>query len=465
MAGRNIVLFLLCCVLSNAAVRSLRKAALRSKSKALLVVEDTPSYVLKLSNNNNVEYVGDFTFGTQTLQAIYDTGSFEVVTLSTLCKACDREGAVYDRKKSETFEELHEGTANEELHVHQYGSGPVWSSKGEETLRIGDGESPLKVESMPFYQVVKHEITAWETSKFVAIIGLGPLDKVPPMQGLEEEKETEDTLLHRLGLEQFSVCLGRGNFAPGLLGFGPKIASLKKEDVFSSLEVVGKIHWGVKMTNWAPGDFNPCDPSCGTVIDSGTTFLSVSPKALEAMALSGLSDQINKDCSNLDDLPDITFELDGQKFSLPPAAYVMEVEFEEVKQITLLEKGIQKKIKELHEQGVTRGCVAAFQEIDHETQFGPMMILGMPFLRYFYTIFDRHEKKIYTAPSTEECSPLQEKSQSFVLKKDMQKRSGNATTSGRHRSNLDVQPTPVDLRHARFESGLLKPGMPHRIEL
>lgn len=456
------------CAVPNAAVHTLRRPALPSMNSHMSSSpQKDSSYVLKLKNNGNVEYFGDFTIGNQVLPAIYDTGSFEVLTISTLCESCDRDGAVYDRKASKTF---HSGSAIEA--VHQFGSGPVLGRKGEETVHIGNSESPLMVESMPFWEVIKHGISAWETSKFVAIIGLGPKDTAPKMKDLEPEEgeegkkeiKSDDTLLHRLGLDEFSMCLGRGNFAPGLLGFGSDIVSMKRQDFFTPIPVVGKVHWGVEMTKWGPGDFDPCDPSCGAVIDSGTTFISVSPKALKAMALTGLSDQIRHDCSNVDELPDLSFDLGGQHFTLPPAAYVMEVSLGEARQISLLEKGIQKKIKKLRGQGLATACVAAFQEIDHETQYGPMMILGMPFLRYYYTIFDRGEKKIYTAPSSKSCSPLKGKSQGFVLQNRFQKKD-NATTSGHRRSSLDVRPTPVDLRHARFEPGLLRPGMPYRIEL
>jgi len=210
---------------------------------------------------------------------------------------------------------------------------------------------------------------------------------------------------------------------------------------------VGKVHWGVKMTKWSVGEFDPCDPSCGVIIDSGTSFIALSPRAVKAM--DGLPDRISQDCSNIEDLPDLTFELGGKKFTLPPAAYVIEVEFGNARQVSLLLQSTQRKLASLQSQGLRRACVAAFQETDHMTQFGPMMILGMPFLRHFYTIFDRGAKTIFTAPSSETCEPL--KGESFLLKKK--------------RTSLDVQPTPVDLKHAQIESGLIRPGLPQWFEL
>merc|ERR1719265_2918339 len=96
---------LLSCCSRNAAVRPLLGRTLSSiDTDTLSSPKKNSSYVLKLENNNNVEYYGDFTIGNQTLPSIYDTGSFEVLTLSTLCESCDRGGPVYDRKTSKTFE-------------------------------------------------------------------------------------------------------------------------------------------------------------------------------------------------------------------------------------------------------------------------------------------------------------------------------------------------------------------------
>lgn len=503
----RLTFLLLTCFSLNVAVRRVRPLLSGAHSLVNSNASSSPdeNYVVKLNNNGNIEYWGDFTFGRQTLPAIYDTGSFEVLTLSTLCESCPRDGPVYDRKASKSFKS---GDAIEA--VHQFGSGPVSSRKAEETLRIGDRESPLVAKSMPFWEVISHGIDVWHTSKFVAIVGLGQKDTVPvdpAMQkqmaksmeedGLEKKEikkrmEPEETLLHRLGVSEFSICLGRGNFAPGSLSFGPKLASMKAQALFSPIPVVGKVHWGVKMTKLGPGKFDPCDPSCGVVIDSGTSFMSLSPKAIHA--LSEIGEQINEDCSNLDDLPDLTFNLGDHPFSLPPAAYVIELEFGEAKQINvnLLAEFVQKKIVSLRARGMARACVPAVQEIDHMTQYGPMMILGMPFLRHYYTIFDRGEKKIYAAPSSESCSLLKkgegktekEKEKGEGKKEKEEKEEGDGETKGdsfaletepqerarapmrRHqRSKLDVQPTHVDLSEVRMESGLLRPGMPYWIDL
>ena len=46
--------------------------------------------------------------------------------------------------------------------------------------------------------------------------------------------------------------------------------------------------------------------------------------------------------------------------------------------------------------------MALFQE----SQFGEVFILGMPFLRYYFTVFDRRKKQVHIARSSADCKAL-----------------------------------------------------------
>lgn len=89
---------------------------------------------------------------------------------------------------------------------------------------------------------------------------------------------------------------------------------------------------------------------------------------------------MKSDCSNLDELPTLYFELDGAEVVLPPRAYIFKVT----------------------EHG-SPACRGAFMKVDKESQFGEVFILGMPFLRYYFTVFDRANKQVHIARSTEDC--------------------------------------------------------------
>merc|ERR1719282_498964 len=70
---------------------------------------------------------------------------------------------------------------------------------------------------------------------------------------------------------------------------------------------------------------SPCAGSngCAAIIDSGTSLI-----AAPGMALMQLSEQIppiKEDCSNMHELPNLHFNIDGHDFELPPQAYVMRI--------------------------------------------------------------------------------------------------------------------------------------------
>lgn len=357
-----------------------------------------PSYKLQLNNYMNVQYYADFTVGGQTIPAIYDTGSFEVIVLSELCQSCRTSVPVYNAELSTSFQPGERLVAK-----HQFGSGPVLSKKGLETIIAGPHTSPLVATSQPFWQVIDHNIDVWnEKAKFAAIVGLGHTATVPEMRNANDEQvdpEPDIVMLERMGVYEFAICLEKANGSPGWMITGPRISQLTTSPAFTGMNVVGQMHWGVKMTNVGPGGWDPCDPSCGAIIDSGTSLIAASSDALSA--LGGLIANIKEDCSNIDELPDLLFDLDGHSFALPPSAYVLKVEHPVDNSTSIWDALFGPP-----EVSLETSCVPGFMTIDQETQFGPMWILGMPFLRQFYTIFDRTHKKMYAANSDSTCNPM-----------------------------------------------------------
>jgi hypothetical protein len=211
-------------------------------------------YKLRLENYQNVQYFGQFTAGGQTLPVIYDTGSFEVILLSKLCEHCQVNCPVYDQKKSNTF-----NTGENIVAQHVFGSGPVVSRKGLDTCMMGTSASPLVATQMPFWQVMDHDINVWDrNAKFSGIIGLGHSSKTPAMAGSHNGKriKQDTSLLERVGVTSFSVCLERSLGTPnGWLALGSEVEAAYSNPVYKQVPFVGKAHWGVKMTRVQAGGF------------------------------------------------------------------------------------------------------------------------------------------------------------------------------------------------------------------
>jgi len=379
---------LLC--LSSADAASLRQSA--------SAIQNNADYNLRLDNFNNVQYSAPLSIGGQTLPVIYDTGSFEILVLSKLCTSCEARHSVYDQAKSASFSTATPAVVTE----HLFGSGPVVSEKGFDTVHLGDSASPYYMQQMPFWQVLRHEIAVWdENAHFSGIVGLGHPDHIP--EGFAAAGTERDVLmLAAMQVKSFGICLERSSSAaPGWLVFGPSVTNLPVGGFFRPVDVVGKTHWGVMMYDFhVPGIVkpDPCVPSCGAIIDSGTSLIAAPPSAMPMIqALSGM---VKRDCSNLHQLPTLKFRLGNHDVELPPKAYVMKVK----KKVLVRNKSLYNNIFQ-PEEVIEERCVPAFMTISKNSAYGPVWILGMPFLRYYYTVFDRVNKQVHIAEATPTCQP------------------------------------------------------------
>jgi hypothetical protein len=364
--------------------------------------EALPEYKLTLHNYKGVQYFAPITFNDQKLSAVYDTGSFEVMAMSSMCAACrvPPPQMKYDNRSSSTFVK-----GGGSLQDHYFAGGLVQARRDLETVHIGDLGKALTVKSMPFWQVVHTDMTIWMSNKaqFTAIVGLGPKNMVPQTQ-TQLGEEPVVTLLERTGIDRFAICLERGPSKPGHITFNPRFvppsstqfsatsesqAGSAVSSMFRHVPLIGKNHWAVKLNEVS--FFNGksmerlCQSanSCVAVIDSGTSLLGVPTSA--SPVVRNLIKNIKGDCSNIDELPDLSIDLGGHRLALPPEAYIIR-----------FRTSLDTKAK----------CLPAFTDFDMVSGHGDVWILGMPFLRHFYTVFDRHEPSIYIADQGDNCEPI-----------------------------------------------------------
>mmetsp|Transcript_17219 Transcript_17219/g.45628 ORF Transcript_17219/g.45628 Transcript_17219/m.45628 type:complete len:457 (-) Transcript_17219:195-1565(-) len=376
------------------------------------------THTLKMENYLGVQYIAPITLGNQALRAVYDTGSFDIMAVATACAVCKSSVRAYNNGTSGTY-----ASGGKAWEPHYYVSGKVVAKQDFETVRIGDPASPLVVRRSPFWQVMDTDIEVWtkDRARFTAIVGLGHADTVPNADGTPSSKLS---LLSRVDAQRFAICLERGPQNPGWLTINPQM-SAATQSLYRTVPIVGNNHWASPLVGFQVGRAqNLCEGRNVAIVDSGTSMLGVPSAAIVAMA--ELIDEIQTDCSNLEDLPDMTFRLGQHSFTLPPSAYVLKVS------------------SEISDGTVFNSCIPAFMPIDMSTSRGNVWILGMPFLRHHYTVFDRVGKSLHIADQGENCQPVKEEFQTFNLVNPH----GLAVPKAKTKRTLPSPPTLADVRAA-----------------
>jgi hypothetical protein len=320
-------------------------------------------------------------------QAILDTGSFEAVVLSEECALCP--GATYNSRFSKTYkgvtgsvsgttpmEELgdwwkkfkqpgqehfevakHIGTFMQNIgHFNKnrgktrmlmFGSGPIFAAPGSDDVTV-PGCDALVANEFPILEVVNHAVIVLIVHKMLtSIIGMGP--------GLQNEMHLR--LHHLLGADRFTYCFPKDVSKDGVIVWDDRDPTLPAQpgswlQQANEVKLVGQRHWGVELNqmklsggrgNW--DQVVGCDPSCGAVVDSGTSMIALDGETFKK--LKAHWDTLT-DCSQFHELPSLKFNLGGVEHVLPPEAYVAVVSLCDIDERTMTceESEEDKKIPE-----------------------------------------------------------------------------------------------------------------------
>mmetsp|Transcript_57165 Transcript_57165/g.165636 ORF Transcript_57165/g.165636 Transcript_57165/m.165636 type:complete len:330 (+) Transcript_57165:2-991(+) len=257
-----------------------------------------------------------------------------------------------------------------------------------DTVQFGGGGSSVKAEAMPFWQIVSHMMPFWASKhddSFSAIVGLCLPKQVP--QALSFDFASRDTLLERLGVERFGLCLQASQGADGWLTVGLPAEEAEKSG-FRRIPVTAEDHWAAELAAPRVGDqpiSGACNSGCMAMVDSGSSLVLVPPPVMQALnAAMANTPHSTSDCGDVSGLPTLVFELGGEQFELPPEDYMVE---------------------DTRWGPFMSSCRPAVAAVNRRTAGGAAVwSLGLPFLRRHYTIFDRAERALHIASAGEPCT-------------------------------------------------------------
>jgi hypothetical protein len=353
------------------------------------------------ANNYNTEYTTDIDVGTpgQTLRVVPDSGSSDLLIDSTVCVNCGGGHEVYDPDASTTALVV----PGEKLLA--YGQGVVECEVAKDTVTLGSASAT----TVPLMLMTLSAIQGFTMSPYDGVMGLGRDDL---------SDEGDETMLKAMGYNEFAICFGTADGSPGRLELG---APIHTGGHSTTMGCQGSNYWGLYLTEMSMDGENlaseACSPKCAAIVDSGTSLLTMPTSLLNAVREK--VGHVDPSCSNINELPDLEFVLGGHTFSMPPETYIVKTlddtkgglnasgnatdgnATERLGRATAAGFGLS------HLYGFSSECMLAIETMDEETDEGPMIILGQPFMRAYAATFSRQGGDMITLSqitSESECT-------------------------------------------------------------
>jgi hypothetical protein len=317
-----------------------------------------------MENDDDELWVGNITIGTPPqgpFAVVFDTGSSNLWIPKKGCVGAGCEGKhTYDHTKSSTY--VGDGRT---LFI-PYGTGYMLGSLSTDYVRI----DTMIVKNQTFGEA-EYIAAFFEDFPIDGILGLGyvqiAVDSVPTVM----DNVIAQKLLPQNVFSFYLSNVGGDNASVVIFG-GVDSRYYTGNFVYAPVETkgywmikVGGIYIGAKQVHKCAGD------DCHSVVDTGTSII-VGPSYAVSDLLKAIG-PVAPDCSNLSKLPTIAFEISGQMLDLPPSFYV---------------------IKDKTVNGTQ--CILG---IEGSLAVAPMWILGDPFLRAYYSVFDRDQDRVGFAKS------------------------------------------------------------------
>mmetsp|Transcript_21513 Transcript_21513/g.31502 ORF Transcript_21513/g.31502 Transcript_21513/m.31502 type:complete len:406 (-) Transcript_21513:180-1397(-) len=334
---------------------------LRASSASLDEVSLEATENVQIKDYANAQYFGSISIGSppQSFTVIFDTGSSNLWVPKQGCTHCGGKFIgrkhKYDSSKSSTYK------ASDKPFDITYGSGSVSGTFAEETVFL-DG---LAVKNQRFGEISDAGGLGlgYTMGKFDGIIGLA-FNTI----SIDNAETVFDNAIAQGVVDQPIFSFYLGNNADGELTLGGYDETKFTGDL-TTFDLKRTAWWEVELDGAKLGE----EEIVGTttaIIDSGTSLITGPPKEVAKLAKSvgakknPFTKQYTLDCDKIDEIPDIVFTIGGTDFPLKGKDVV-------------LQSGTQ--------------CMLSFMGLDIKE---PQWILGDPFMRTYYTVFDMEKKQV-----------------------------------------------------------------------
>jgi len=346
-----------------------------------------------------LQYYGEVSVGTppQTFTVLFDTGSGHLLIPSAKCdnEACARHKRFMANKSSTMVpiawsdEPLTPSTddSDRDTKVVRFASGDAVGQFTRDQVCLG-GFCGMA----DFIEMMEESDDPFKDADWDGVFGLGQLLSDAPEFNVFQMLANSST--PKMALPVFAVFLGRQIEDEAEITFG----NVRKDRMASELTWVNvseEGYWQFQFTDFAIDGkaLGMCkqygERKCQAVLDTGSSLM-MGPQAdlNQIMRLINFGNDTQKNCTDSMVFPKLGFFIAGKLFEMAPEDY-MDKSFD-----PSLPKG-------------TSACWAHLMPVG-DTGRGPIFVLGMPFLRKFYTAYNMDAKKIGIALA-QQGKPLADK--------------------------------------------------------
>ena len=313
----------------------------------------------------DAQYYGPISIGTpgQTFQVIYDTGSSNLWIPAFNCSLSCGLKPRFQPTQSSTYK------ANGTIFSVMYGSGPCSGFESDDTITLGS----QSVTGQTFAQVTDASGlgAAFELSAWAGIMGLA----WPSISVTRATPVFFNIMNQYPSMQQvFSMYLPNTSGDEGELLLGG-INKQRYRGTLKATSLTTMTYWETVMDYIYVGN-TKVHNIARIVVDSGTSVLT-GPTAVVAQiaqmvnATQLLPGRYTVDCSKVNELPTLKISIGGNVWELDGPDYI------------------------INDEGVM--CLLAFGGIDIPAPIGPIWIMGDPFMRKVYTVFDAGNTQLLMA--------------------------------------------------------------------
>ncbi|XP_028587865.2 pepsin B-like [Podarcis muralis] len=323
-----------------------------------------------ITNYLNSFYFGQISIGTppQDFLVVMDTGSSNLWVPSVYCNtaACENHNR-FNPSASSTYYN------NGQTYTLYYGSGDLTVMLGYDTVQVQN----IVIQNQEFGLSENEPATPFYYANFDGILGMAyPALAVggsyTAMQSMMRQGQLSEPIFSFYFSRQPTVQYG------GELILGGVDTQLYSGEI-AWAPVTRELYWQIGIEEFAIGDEATgwCSEGCQGIVDTGTCQLTIPQQYigtfLQAIGAEQYNGEYVVNCNNVQNMPTITFVINGVQFPLPPSAYISE----------------------------SNGyCIAGIETTYLASSNGqPLWILGDVFLKEYYSVFDMANNRVGFAPS------------------------------------------------------------------